>query len=235
MSKFTLLHKVGDIVTTLPKASSIFSQYKIDFCCGGNRTLQQVFEAEKHHNPTKILSELNTALEEWEKEKKEKSRVTDFALLSTPDLIDHIVHTHHKYLNENLPEISRLTLKILNAHYKNSQQALLLKIYHLFHQLKMELEVHLIEEEKVVFPMLKEYSNTKDEKLKEKISRLETEHQAAGDLLKELSSITSDYTKPDNLCKTVALTLMKLKELQQDLFQHIHLENNILFKRFETK
>jgi regulator of cell morphogenesis and NO signaling len=101
----------------------------------------------------------------------------------------------------------------------------------------MELEQHLIKEEEILFPLIRKYEAEGTEELKKKIGEViretEEEHEAAGDILKELRSITEDYIVPTDGCATYSKTYKLLQELESDLFQHIHLENNILFRRFE--
>jgi regulator of cell morphogenesis and NO signaling len=111
----------------------------------------------------------------------------------------------------------------------------LFRVHKLFHNLKLELEQHLIKEEAVLFSMIKEYEASHSEVLLKKIGfvvhETEDEHEAAGDILKELRTVTEDYTVPADGCATYGKTLRELQELEGDLFQHIHLENNILFVR----
>ena len=101
--------------------------------------------------------------------------------------------------------------------------------------LKAELEQHLIKEEESLFPLIKEYGRDPSAALLARINKvnreLEDEHEGAGNILKELRKITDDYKVPEDGCPTYFATFDKIKELEADLFQHIHLENNILFKK----
>jgi len=154
--------------------------------------------------------------------------------MKSSELIDYIVITHHGFLKRTLPEVSELTAKILRVHGPNHSE--LFKVHKLFNNLKTELEQHLIKEEEILFPLLKEYEGSTSAELPERISKvmkeLEEEHEGAGGVLKELRKITQDYKVPEDGCSTFGLTYNKIQELESDLFQHIHLENNILFKRF---
>jgi regulator of cell morphogenesis and NO signaling len=60
---------------------------------------------------------------------------------------------------------------------------------------------------------------------------MEAEHEAAGDLMKSIRQLTNQYTIPRDACPTISLTYKKLEEFDQDLMQHIHVENNVLFER----
>lgn len=227
-NNFKVSDKIGDIVTVFPGASNLFLEHRIDFCCGGNRPLIEAIK-EKNLDENKILTLLNERYNEFQ-EKNEK--FTDWAKEQPSKLIDYIVGKHHAYLNEELPKISELTLKILKVHGKNHEE--LFKIHKLFNTLRIELEEHLVKEEDVLFPAIKEYEAEKNSYNKEKminlINELEKEHTGAGDIIKELREVAGHYIAPKGACRTFELTYRKLRELEEDTFQHIHLENNILFK-----
>lgn len=228
---FTVSDKLGDIVGRLPKASEIFKRYNIDFCCGGQRPLAAAVQ-EQNLNESEILAALDEAYQETENVKQDE--FIDWRQAVFSDLIDHIVNTHHAYLNRELPQLSEYITKILRVHGVQ-HGAVLTKVHKLFHTLKMELEQHLIKEEEILFPMIKDYEKNQSApylaKIKETIQEIESEHTAAGDILKELRSVTKQYIPPKEVCTTFNLTYQKLKEMESDLFQHIHLENNILFPR----
>jgi len=221
---------VGEIVAMMPKASEIFKQYKIDFCCGGNRKFSEVVK-EQNLDENVILKKLNGVLEETGKAGVDGKNFTE---MSRHELIDHIENTHHVYVKKMLPELGELTTKIMRVHGINHDE--LLKIHKLFSTLKAELEQHLMKEEEILFPLMKEYEKSPSvqafERTKKVMEETEDEHDAAGDILKALRRITNDYKVPEDGCNTYALTFKKLEELEEDLFQHIHLENNILFKNW---
>lgn len=229
MKKFNATSKLGDIVAEFPKASELFKQYKIDFCCGGNRPLKEAIE-EANLNEQFILEKLNELYAEYTN-KNEKDRNWQEAPLG--ELVEHILNKHHAFMWAELPNISELTTKILRVHGTHHPE--LFKVHKLFHMLKMELESHLTKEEEIQYPAISKFekSGNKDD-LKEAvriIKELEDEHTGAGDILKELRVITNDYAVPADGCTTYRLTYDKLREMESDLFQHIHLENIILFPR----
>ena len=220
---------IGEIVSIIPKASGIFKDYKIDFCCGGNRPLIEAIKEQKL-NEGEIISKLNKAFED---NKEIRNNVMDFREMSNSELIEYIVTTHHVYLKRALPELGELTTKIMRVHGVNHEE--LFRVHKLFSILKAELEQHLLKEEELLFPMIKQY-DTKSSiellaKIKNTVKETEEEHEAAGGVLKELRKITSNFSVPNDGCSTYALTYNGLEEMESDLFQHIHLENNILFKR----
>lgn len=231
MNKHHLSNRIGDIVAELPAASKVFKEYRIDFCCGGNRPLSEAVK-ELELNENELLEQLDRAYEEAQIYKHQY----DFPNMSKSNLIDYIVNTHHIFVKRILPELSELTTKILRVHGLNHEE--LYKVHKLFHNLKTELDAHLIKEEELLFPLIKEYDTDPSRELLNKIIRVmnetEAEHEGAGDILKELRVITKDYTVPGDVCNTFLITYEKLQELEADLFQHIHLENNILFRQLEV-
>lgn len=226
---FTGTEKIGDIVTVFPGASNIFKAYGIDFCCGGGRSLKDA-AGQQRLSEAELLEKLNAAYV-WAQERGQED--ADWQNAAYGELIDHIVNSHHAFLQKELPVLSEFTTKILRVHGAGHPE--LASVHKLFHQLKMELEQHLIKEEEIVFPLIKEYERTgatvAKERIKLAIGELEGEHTAAGGILKELRRVTDGYALPDGACRTYTLSFHKLEELESDLFQHIHLENNILFPR----
>lgn len=153
------------------------------------------------------------------------------------DLIDHIVSTHHYYLRKELPVLSEFVTKILRVH--GAAHGEIAALHKRFHQMKIELDQHLITEEEVLFPLLKRYASEPSEELREQtikgLRELESDHSLVGDCLKDMRQLTNDYALPPDACRTYTLTYQKLVELESDIFQHVHLENNILFPRIEAQ
>ncbi|MFX3623422.1 MAG: iron-sulfur cluster repair di-iron protein [Ectobacillus sp.] len=225
---FTKQSSVGDIVTVFPKASDIFKASRIDFCCGGNKTLEEATEG-KAVSCDELLVKLNTLYAQYQA--ADSDRNWNEAAFS--EIIDHIIHTHHKYLNEELPQLSPYVTKVLRVH--GDDQPHLAQVHSLFNQLKTELEQHTIKEEMQVFPLIVQYEQLPTEENLQKataaLEELEKEHDAAGDIMKTLRDITHDFTPPLGACRTYQMVYKRLEELENDLFQHVHLENNVLFKR----
>lgn len=230
MNKFNSNQKIGDIVIQFPNASDIFKEYKIDFCCGGDRQLITAINEQKI-NETELLYRINNSYEKLKSNLFSNDRNWVEAPLN--ELVHVIVNVHHAYLYENLPKISELVTKILRVHGENHPE--LTRVHKLFHTVKMELEAHLIEEETIQYPAIKSYLESGSEADLDKainiINQLQDEHTGAGNILKELREITNDYEVPGNACTTYRLTYSKLQEMESDIFKHIHLESNILFPR----
>ena len=233
MGKFKSTDKLGTIVAELPSAAKIFKTFHIDYCCGGQRQLVAAAN-EKGIDEAEVLQALNKAFDERAAHSDED---VDWRNVPYTDLIDHIVDTHHAYLNSTLPELGELTNTILRVHGANHGE--LRRVHRLFNTLKMDLEEHLITEEETLFPLIREYANTGDKtKLEDAlkvIDQIESEHEGAGDILKELRQMSSDYDIPADACPTFERTYQMLEELEGDLFSHIHLENNVLHPQLRAK
>jgi len=166
-----------------------------------------------------------------------QGKEVDWQTAPLGELVDYIVDTHHSYLNRELPRLSELTMAILRAHGSSHQE--LSNVHKLFHSLKTELEQHMIKEEDVVFPLVKDYEEEGSTMALSRavtiVKELESEHEGAGDILHTLREITKEYAIPGDVCQTFCTSYEKLVELESDLFQHIHLENNILHPRLKEE
>jgi len=224
---FTAQSTLGEIVAVFPKASDLFKTYKIDFCCGGNRLLAEAL-AEKNLLVEDILQQLQTMYEQ-SLEKVEKNWLE----ASYTELIDHIIQKHHRFLMEELPQLSPYVTKVLRVH--GPEQPHLVQVHKLFNELKTELEQHLMKEETKAFPLIIQFeqhpTKENEQAMKQVIEELVAEHDTAGDIIKEIRQITNDFTPPFDACGTYRLVYNRLEALEEDLFTHIHLENNILFPR----
>ncbi|HAF59605.1 MAG: iron-sulfur cluster repair di-iron protein [Anaerovoracaceae bacterium] len=231
MIKFDSSQKIGDIVVAFPKAADILKEYKIDFCCGGNRPLAEAIK-EQGLDEKEVLGKINDLYEKYHEEQRDKN----WGEASITELVDQIVNKHHAYLWSELPKISELTTLILRVHGPSHPE--LAKVHKLFHILKMDLESHLTKEEAVQYPAINDYAKSNLESdlniALGVIEELEQEHDAAGDILKEMREVTGDYKIPSDVCDTFISTYNKLQELENDMFQHIHLENNILFPKLRS-
>ncbi|WP_097014218.1 iron-sulfur cluster repair di-iron protein [Anaerocolumna aminovalerica] len=220
---------IGAVVAELPKATEIFKEYGIDYCCGGHRLLADVLKEQNIYE-----DEVYDKLQQAEEERRNlySGEGNNFKEMSPEVLSAYIEDTHHSYLRKALPEIAELLSIVLRAHGKNHKE--LFDVYRLFGQLKADLEQHLLKEETLVFPIVGEADENLKE-IKDLTHEIITEHEAAGEVLRELRSITKDYQLPEDACKTFEKAYEKLEELEQDLHQHIHLENNILLIQYSDR
>lgn len=223
---------LGEIVSVFPGSTAVFNNYKIDYCCGGDRSLEGALE-EANIDLNNFLNDLNSLYAVFI---GSASNFVDVRSKKPRELIDYILDTHHVYVKKVLQEIDDLIFKILKVHFNDHSEELL-KVHSLFGTLKTELEAHLIKEEENLFPLILSYEKSKDEKIlkaiKKFINDTEDEHDLAGDVLKELEIITRDFKNPAGTCITFKRAYELLGELQKDIFNHVHLENSVLFKMYE--
>ncbi|HAT4208163.1 TPA: iron-sulfur cluster repair di-iron protein [Clostridium perfringens] len=224
-------YSLGEVVTVYPAVVKKFNDMELDYCCGGNKSLELALK-EKGVDVDKFVEDLNKEFKEF---KFENSQYVDWREKSSEELISHIVETHHGETFRLLKEIDPLMVKVFRVHFSHDPE-LLMKVHSLFGKLKCELEEHLLKEENILFPLMIKYDKANDEKEKKEIEEdiriIVNEHEAAGDILKELAEVTDDYKVPEWGCISFKLLYNYLHDLEKDLFIHIHKENNILFPRY---
>ena len=224
-------YSLGEVVTVYPAVVKKFNDMELDYCCGGNKSLELALK-EKGVDVDKFVEGLNKEFKEF---KFENSQYVDWREKSSEELISHIVETHHGETFRLLKEIDPLMVKVFRVHFSHDPE-LLMKVHSLFGKLKCELEEHLLKEENILFPLMIKYDKAKNEKEKKEIEEdiriIVNEHEAAGDILKELAEVTDDYKVPEWGCISFKLLYDYLHDLEKDLFIHIHKENNILFPRY---
>ncbi|EJT5917305.1 iron-sulfur cluster repair di-iron protein [Clostridium perfringens] len=224
-------YSLGEVVTVYPAVVKKFNDMELDYCCGGSKSLELALK-EKGVDVDKFVEDLNKEFKEF---KFENSQYVDWREKSSEELISHIVETHHGETFRLLKEIDPLMVKVFRVHFSHDPE-LLMKVHSLFGKLKCELEEHLLKEENILFPLMIKYDKAKNEKEKKEIEEdiriIVNEHEAAGDILKELAEVTDDYKVPEWGCISFKLLYDYLHDLEKDLFIHIHKENNILFPRY---
>uniref|UniRef100_UPI00406C7D84 iron-sulfur cluster repair di-iron protein n=1 Tax=Paenibacillus sp. FSL P2-0089 TaxID=2954526 RepID=UPI00406C7D84 len=227
---FTPAAMVRDIVLQFPKAADYFKAQRIDFCCGGAKPLAEA-AAEKGLDPAAMVQELNKLQEQHPVLEED----TAWNEASSEELVDYIVNKHHRYLREELPLISQNVTKVFRVHGEDSPH--LGEMHRLFNMLREELLQHTAKEEESEFPKMLAYNQNPTEEglaeLRGLLHNLEAEHDGAGEILRELRRVTNDYTPPAHACTTYRLTYARLEELEGMTFEHVHLENNILFLRYQ--
>lgn len=227
MYKYNAEQTLGAIVTELPQAARLFNQLRIDYCCGGDRTVKKAL-AEAGLEEDKVASQLEALATI-----QAASEQQDPRSLASGELADQIEARHHSFMRENLPFISELLDAVMHAHGVNHPE--LFQLHKAYSALRGDIEQHLIKEEILLFPHYQAPAGSLDQAAKDKIqaviAELRSEHEAAGGLLRQMRQVTNDYTTPEDACPTFDRLLKKLVALEEDLFQHIHLENNILFNK----
>lgn len=221
---------VRDLVLENPAAARVFEKLGIDYCCGGNRTLEEAC-ARAGTPVEQVTRSLQTA------EPVQTDR--DWQSESLFDLIEHIKTTHHRYTQEESRRLQALFDKVCSVHGKNHPE--LLPMRDTFAGLAEELNAHLMKEEVVLFPYivrLEESVIAKEPVLpppfgtvRNPVAMMMREHDDAGTALRDLREASRGYTAPPDACITYQTLYRTLAQFEADLHQHIHLENNILFPR----
>ena len=223
---------VGEIVKLDFRAADVFSNYGIDFCCGGKISVAEACSNAKT-NESLVISALENL------KNQQGSAVHDFDSWDLGFLADYIMHTHHQYVSKAIPAILPLAQKVAEVH--GEHHAEVIRINELFQDLANELLMHMQKEEKILFPYIKKLAIDKSAgkcsdpscfgSIATPISVMEQEHETAGIILKQLFRLSNGYTVPEDACNTFRVLFGKLKEFEDDLHRHIHLENNILFPK----
>ena len=212
---------VGDMAAREPKSIKIFKEAGIDFCCDGKDNLCDAL-AKKNLTEGQFTQKLDKLKAETG---KAKTKEPDFLALTPEALADYIVTTHHEYLKKVLPETYDLFLKILGVHGVNHPE--LYEVFKLFGTMKMDLDQHLIREEIILFPEIADRGSKKVIKTTKEIL---DEHEDVAELLEKIRAVNHDYALPLDACMSFKALYQSMQEIETDLHQHIHLENNILFK-----
>ncbi len=220
---------LASIVTNNNQAVPVLEKHDLDYCCKGKRTLKAAC-LEKGLSIDEIINEL----EQFESD--EAKHHIPFNEMTAEQLINYIVIHHHFYVNQSMPMIISHLEKVATKH--GERFSYMPKVLHLFSALKEEMTSHMQKEESILFPRIKglellfnskQPSDISNDYINAPIGVLESEHDEAGTILYEIRSLTNNYAVPDDACTTFRITLAELKEFEEDLHQHVHLENNILF------
>lgn len=215
---------LGRLVTIYPPVTEMLNQHKIDYCCGGDMTLEDALR-EKGINVNLVLPILKAKIKKYESSSKKEIQ---YDSLSNEDLIDLIIGDHHVKELKLIDELDLLIKKIFKVHYDEDGENLG-KLYRVFSDMKKDLEYHFIIEERDLFPRIIDG----EAGIYDLLLKLEEDHDTVGDFIKEIQDITNDFTPGAYACPSVIATYDKLKELTEDIFLHIHKENSILFPRLK--
>jgi regulator of cell morphogenesis and NO signaling len=223
---------VKAIALQIPESTRLFERLKIDYCCGGNQPLAQACASAgiDVDNVMGMLAEVTESTSQPE---------SDFQNASLPDLITHIVETHHVFTKTELDRLEALGDKVLAAHGGNHPE--LVAVRELLDQLCHDLKPHMFKEERILFPFIVAMAEAAEQNqpapfapfgtINNPIRMMMFEHDNAGQILRQLRAMTSDYTLPVDACVSYQTLYRALENLEKDLHQHIHLENNILFPK----
>lgn len=220
---------IGNMVAKDYRLASVFQSYGIDYCCNGNRTIREVCN-ERNIESDLLIENLNKISSE------NGTKKTDYDSWPLDLLADYIEKTHHRYVESKIQAIKPLLQKIVSVH--GQQHPELAEVEKLFSESADELTVHMKKEELVLFPFIRKMVQHPNEKVaasfgsvSNPIAMMNQEHNLEGERFRRISSLTDSYTPPADACNTYRVTFALLKEFEEDLHLHIHLENNILFPK----
>ncbi len=221
---------IGEIVAGDIRTANIFQKYGLDFCCGGKQRLKTVCD-ENEINYSKIVDELN-------KSTFENVDVIDYQSMAVDTLVTHIIDKHHKYIYETGPITLQFIKRVAKVH--GERYPYTVEMVEVCSNLLSELHHHMMKEEQVLFPYIMNLvkmetgelsTNSFRQFVSNPIRVMMIEHDQAGDSLKQLQELSNDYLPPEDACTTFRAAFSNLKELDDDVILHIHLENNILFPK----
>ena len=208
---------IGQIAVQLPGATAVFRRLKLDFCCGGHVSLDQA-ASDKGLDLQAVVHELSAL-----------QRPSELPDLGTPtELVEHIIARYHEVHRAQLPELIRMARRVEAVHRDNPNTPH--GLADALETMEQELLMHMHKEEAVLFPMLRAGGNSF---MSQPIAMMRHEHNDHGEALEHLASLTNDITPPMGACNTWRALYTGLAQLREDLINHIHLENNILFPQFE--
>jgi regulator of cell morphogenesis and NO signaling len=221
---------VGEIVATDFRAAGVFEQFGIDFCCGGRRSVAEAcrtaaVEPDLVRRAIESLAPVDDG---------DDDDVTRWPL---PRLIDHIISTHHAYVHAAIPKIGNHLAKLVAVH--GERHPALARVSASFAHLSGDLTQHMMKEERVLFPYVRELVSRDGDALlpspfgtvENPIRMWEREHREAGDEMRLVRELTNGFIPPADGCTTYRVCFAELAQFERDLHRHVHLENNVLFPK----
>lgn len=219
---------VGQWVVERPSRARVFERLGIDYCCGGKHPLRQAC-AQKGLDYDAVLAELDCG------ETVPEVRARNWASASLTDLCNHIEQTHHAYLKQELPRLEFLTTKVAARH--GDHRPALREVHQVFATMKTEMDAHMMKEERVLFPLCRQLDLAEElpsmhcGSVGNPIEVMIREHEHAGNALAQIRALTDNYSCPPDACNTYRALFDSLAQLEHDLHEHVHKENNILFPK----
>jgi regulator of cell morphogenesis and NO signaling len=223
---------VREIALEMPQTTRVFEEFKIDYCCGGRRSIMEACEI-VGADTDEVLLRLQGVFES-EVPSGEWSGTAGLA-----KLIDHILDTHHVFTRNELENLEPLMDKVVRVHGEGHPELILLK--DAFEELADDLRPHMLKEEQVLFPFIEDLIRCSVAgtvpalphfgTVNNPIRMMMIEHDNAGDILRKMRKLANDYQPPEGACPSYTGLFYRLEELERDLHEHIHLENNVLFPR----
>ena len=225
MVKIDVSMTLAAAVDAHPAVAREFERRRLDYCCGGQRTLGDAC-ALIGIDPETTVADIVAAV-------ATSADAAAWTTMSADVLVDHLEATHHRFLWEEMPRVSALVDKIVTVH--GSRHPELVDIAACYARIRADLEPHMLKEERMLFPMIRELAASSDRSsfhfrsLRNPISVMLSEHDAVGELLAKLRQLTSGYEPPADGCASYATCFSAMAEIEADTHLHIHKENNVLF------
>jgi regulator of cell morphogenesis and NO signaling len=234
MVTITSTTKVRDVALELPQATRLFEKFKIDYCCGGDRPL-----AAACASAGVDLQNVLALIQQIKQAPHAGNGTLDLQKATVSELIGYILDKHHVFTKEEMARLEPLADKVVGAHGENHSELLALR--DLMRQLFEDLRPHMFKEEQILFPFIIALDSAREQNraapfapfgtINNPIRMMLMEHDTAGELLREMRKLSSDYRVPADACVSFKTFYEALEGFEQDLHQHIHLENNLLFPK----
>ena len=223
---------IGEMVASDYRKAEVFRKFGLDFCCGGKKTLEKACE-KKGLDVVEVKKALKAVEDDF------TTNTEDYNSWELDFLADYIINKHHKYIENSHPMLFEFSQKVARVH--GSRHAEVVDIAHYYNEVAEELQLHMHKEEMILFPYIKELAIAKRNgtpmerpqfgSIQNPINMMEAEHESAGGNMEKIRELSNNFTPPEDACNSYRVLFAKLKEYEADLHHHIHLENNILFKK----
>jgi regulator of cell morphogenesis and NO signaling len=227
--KITHTNIIGELVAADYRTAEVFAKYGIDFCCKGNLSIGEASEKKKI-NTEDLLNDLN------EVGLRLENSAIDYNSWPLDLLADYIEKKHHRYVTEKTPVLQKYLHKVCSVHGALNPELLL--IAEEFKGCASALAAHMKKEELILFPFIRKMVTTDGPvaagafgSVENPIDMMKHEHDIEGERFRRIAALSNNYTPPEHACNTYRVTYALLKEFEEDLHLHIHLENNILFPK----
>lgn len=224
---------VRQIALEMPFTTRVFEEFKIDYCCGGRKSLAEACQ-NIGVSPEIVRQKIADVIETNQSQEFEWLKETTLS-----DLINYIIEKHHTFTRDEIFNLTPLMAKVANRHGENHPE--LFELEKVFNELCDDLGPHLLKEEQVLFPFVEKLEKAAANSssvpfscfgtVNNPVRMMMMEHDTAGDLLKKMREITNDYKLPEGACPSYIALFNRLEAFEKDLHQHIHLENNLLFPK----
>ena len=218
---------IGELASAIPHAARVFESHRIDYCCGGRRNLGDAC--------AKVGVDPSTVIAELEAPARDLGVQTDWRVAPLATLAQHILDVHHTFMWQELPRIEQLMQKVARVHGETHPE--LRELSPIVLGMVDELNLHLLKEERVLFPYIQSLAAATGPvsapfgTVLHPISMMNTEHEDAGEALEAIRRLTDDHRPPEDACGSYRALYAALAAVELDLHQHIHLESNVLFPR----